>query len=188
MRKGMTRRYRTQKLAQIESELEEGKREQKLESLAFGEHDPFEVPMNSCENCGGTARVEQRTARKGLRFIARCQQCDVVPSEEWAKRPWLAALDWNGKNLGTAPHYAELPLFGLAGRSAEDAKAHLVAIRENLEKRRKAAGLRRSLRQEKQGPRPPGKQYQQKLDSYLKWSMYALRVMKVQAGDIKRPA
>lgn len=188
MRKGMTRRYRTEKLAKMEAQLEQRPDNEEFQSQAYGEHDPFVVPLNDCDQCGnGKARIKETTTPKGARYFAVCEHCGHRPTRENAKRPWLAALDWNGKNLATAPHYTELPLFGLMGLTSEDARERLVAFRSNLELRRKSAGLRRSLRQEKTtGKPPPGRRHQQKLDAYLKWAMYSLRVLKFQAPPIKQ--
>jgi hypothetical protein len=181
LRRGMTRRYRTGKLADLEAQLKSTEHREQTPTLEYGEHDPFSVALVGCEACGGQPQMSESSTSKGRRFAVVCSQCNRQAAPQWAKKAWAAALEWNGCNLRTAPQYQALPLFGLGGMDPVAARQHLAAIRVNLEKRKKAAGLRRSLRQEGQGNRkPPGVQYQWRLEAYLKWAMYALRLVKFQ--------
>ncbi|MEX7625643.1 hypothetical protein AB6V67_25125, partial [Serratia marcescens] len=83
-------------------------------------------------------------------------------------------------NLGTQD-YRQLPLFGLGSLSLESARQRMVGIRRNLELRKSLAGIERTIAH-KEGQRPPGKEYQQRLEAYLQWAMLALRLLKVKAS------
>nr|WP_236901772.1 hypothetical protein [Enterobacter hormaechei]AXJ99535.1 hypothetical protein [Enterobacter hormaechei]AXJ99794.1 hypothetical protein [Enterobacter hormaechei] len=96
------------------------------------------------------------------------------------KRPWQAAIAWNQINLGTQD-YRQLPLFGLGSLSPESARQKMVGIRRNLELRKSLAGIERTIAH-REGQRPPGKEYQQRLEAYLQWAMLALRLLKVKAS------
>lgn len=176
MRRGLTVEYRQEKLQGLKQELQSDEHYDQTETLAYGHVDPFEVPLNTCDLCGGIGQM-QRAEGGRTRWVVACKTCGHAPAEP-QKRLWQAALEWNMKNLTTAAPYNELPLFGLSRLTPAEATTRLAGIRRNLELRKKIAGLERSLANV-QGTRPPGLKYQERLDAYLKWAMYGLRLTKL---------
>ena len=96
---------------------------------------------------------------------------------------WQAALEWNWINLKSYD-YRDLPLFGLSHLNPAEARVRLAAIRKNIELRKSLAAIETTvaIKTERGVCQKPGKGYREKLDAYLKWSMWALRLVKV-AGN-----
>jgi hypothetical protein len=170
-----TLEYAIEKRNRLLSELTSDEHYEQTDTVAYGHHDPFDVPAAACEKCGGAAKM-MRTDTASLRWFMQCEDCGSK-SPEPQKRPWQAALAWNQINLLTQS-YRTLPMFGLAQFTPSEARARMVGIRRNLELRKKLVGIERTIANET-GRRPPGRLYQQRLEAYLKWAMLALRLVKV---------
>lgn len=166
--------YLKEKRARLLSELHSDEHYDATETIAYGSHDPFDVPVCSCEQCGDKpvmSKVKDRPAR----WLMICSCGNQV--KQARRRPWEAALDWNMINLGVYC-YKDLPLFGLASLSVSDAHERLVSIRANLELRRSVTGLARVIGQRTREVEVPGKKYQERLDAYLQWCLWGLRLTK----------
>jgi len=171
---GMDIGYLKEKRKQALEDLHSDEHYDATETLAYGEHDPFDVPVCECEKCGSKpsmTRIKERPAR----WLMVCSCGNQV--KQARRRPWEAALDWNMVNLGTYS-YTEMPLFGLASLSLSDAHCRLVSIRANLELRRKIAGLSRVIGQRTGEVDIPGQKYQERLDCYRQWCLWGLRLTK----------
>lgn len=174
--------YLRQKRNRLLEELHSNEHYDATETIAYGAHDPFEVPASACEKCQGTQRMI-KVQEHPARWSMQCQCGNEAKTPR--PRPWEAALEWNAINLSTV-NYRALPLFGLSQLSPEDAHKRLVSIRENLELRRKITGLSRSVGQRTRDTgevEVPGKTYQQRLSAYLAWCMWALRLTKLAKLD-----
>ena len=178
VRQGLSLDYLIDKRASVLAALRSSEHQEQTPTQAYGTHDPTDVPLWSCEVCHVPPQLERQEG-KHVRWMYYCPHCGRQPREA-RKRPWLAALAWNAFNL-KKHSYRGLPLFDLESLSPEQAHQRMVAIRQDLELRRKLAGLdRRTARH--LGNKTPGRQYLLRLDVYLKWAMLALSVIKNEMG------
>lgn len=171
---GMEIGYLKEKRQRLLDELHSDEHYDATETIAYGEHDPFDVPVCACDRCGSLpsmTRVKNRPAR--WQMICRCGN----QVKQARRRPWEAALDWNMTNLNSYS-YEDMPLFGVSSLSVSDAHRRLVSIRANLELRRKITGLSRVIGQRTREIDVPGQKYQERLDCYLQWSLWGLRLTK----------
>jgi len=175
VRRGLTLEYAQEKRERLLAELRSDEHYEQTDTVAYGHHDPFSIPVTACDSCGGRGQM-RKLETKGIRWAVVCLGCGkqaVSPQ----RRPWQAALEWNQINLGTQD-YRELPLFGLSRFEPNEARERMAGIRRNLELRKSLAGIERTIAH-KTDRRPPGKEFQQRLEAYLKWAMLALRLIKV---------
>lgn len=175
LRRGLTLEYAQEKREKLLQELRSDEHYEKTDTITYGHHDPFSVPLAICDSCGGRGQM-RKVETSSIRWVVVCLECEKQ-ARELSKRPWQAALNWNQINLATQD-YRELPLFGLSNLVPDDARKRMAGIRKNLELRKNLAGIERTIAH-KTDQRPPGKEYQQRLEAYLKWSMLALRLIKV---------
>lgn len=173
-RRGLTLEYAIEKRDRILAELRSLEHYEQTETLAYGYHDPFSIPLARCDTCQGKAQM-QKAADAPIRWSMVCLGCGNSIREP-RRRPWQAALAWNQVNL-SSQNYQRLPLFGLADLKPDEAHERMAGIRHNLELRKSLAGIERTIAHKK-GLRPPGKLYQQRLDAYLQWALLALRLIK----------
>lgn len=171
--------YLRQKRARLLDELHSDEHYDATETIAYGEHDPFDVPVCSCEECGGTP-IMTRVTDRPVRWLMVC--CCGNQGSEGRRRPWEAALDWNMVNLSSY-RYSDLPLFGLAYLSPSDAHGRLISIRGNLELRRKIVGLSNVIAQRTGEDGAPGKKYMERLAAYHHWCLWGLRLTKLAKKD-----
>ncbi len=171
-------KYAKEKREKLLAELKSDEHYSQTETVAYGHHDPLSVPVAACDSCHGRAQM-QKVIGPPVRWNMVCLGCGKA-IQQIQKRPWQAAMAWNQINLGTQD-YRQLPLFGLGSLSPESARQRMVGIRRNLELRKSLAGIERTIAH-KEGQRPPGKEYQQRLEAYLQWAMLALRLLKVKAS------
>ena len=144
----------------------------KTQTLAYGEHDPFEVTIPPCESCG----MEVGVIQQGWRWTVSCPRCQkTIQCPQ--KHSWQAALLWRERNLGCLD-YRKLPLFGLSSLNLQQARERMVGIRLNLELRKRLANIETDLARVSDH-RAPGQRYRYRLDAYLKWAMLALRLIKL---------
>ena len=173
--RGTEIRYLKEKRQRLLDELHSDEHYDATETIAYGEHNPFEVLVCACERCGTTpvmTKVQDRPAR-WLMVDSDCGH----QAKQARRRPWEATLAWNMVNLNSYD-YRDLPLFGLASLSPGDARERLVSIRTNLELRRKITGLSRVIGQRTREIEVPGKTYQERLDAYLQYCLWGLRLTK----------
>jgi len=93
-------------------------------------------------------------------------------------------LEWNWINLSVYD-YRSLPLFGLSSVGPTDARRRMACIRHNIELRKTLAGVETTIARKtnrSMGIEQPGKGYTERLESYLMWAMWALRLIKAEAA------
>lgn len=149
--------------------------------VAYGTHDPFDVPLATCDSCKCAPESRRLTSGKKIRWIVTCTSCGKNVAQP-QKDSWLAALVWNGTNL-TTQSYKSLPLFGLANLSPLAAKERISRIRHNLVLRISLCTTERAIAEISDPLSKPGLKYQQRLDAYLKWAMHAHRLIKFAKQD-----
>ncbi len=173
-RKGITLEYAIEKKTLLLDELMSDEHYAKTETLTYGEHDPFSIPVPKCDTCGSKGQMQKVLGEK-IKWKVVCLGCHHKTIQAPQRKPWQAALMWCDINLGSLS-YKDLPLFGLSNLSEPVAKERMKGIRRNLELRKNITGLERTIAN-KLKKRPPGREYQQKLEAYLKWSLLALRLI-----------
>ncbi|MHC5195023.1 hypothetical protein ACYSUW_14810 [Pseudomonas frederiksbergensis] len=146
-------------------------------AVYFGFHDPFDVPLATCDSCYSTAESRRITSgQRKVRWTVACTSCDKqIPQPQ--KDGWMASLVWNGANLSTQC-YKSMPLFGLAHLTPSAAKERISKIRHNLVLRTSLCAVDRAIAEISDSHSKPGLMFQQKLDAYLKWAMHAHRLIK----------
>ena len=173
LRRGNTLEYAQEKHSMLMSVLKSDEHYENTDTLAYGHHDPLSVPMPVCDSCGSKGQMQKVPGEK-IKWQVACLGCNKTIQTP-QRRPWQAALMWCDINLGSMT-YKSLPLFGLSELSESDAKLRMLGIRRNLELRKNIAGLERTIAN-KLKKRPPGREYQQRLEAYLKWSLLAIRLI-----------
>ena len=181
-RPGLTLEYLKAKRDALRNELHSDQHYENTPTLAYGEHDPLEVPVVPCERCGGYPKITVVGQGSRIRYHATCGGCGYRLKEPNGQK-WQPLLSWAGVNL-TVQNYRDLPLFGLRLLEPTEAHRKMVGIRRNLEIRTKLAVLEREIAR-REGTRPPGKLYQTRLGAYLKWALLALRLTKLQVEIAK---
>jgi hypothetical protein len=172
-RPGLDPAYLERKRQAIRAELRSQSHFENTDTVIYGKHDPFDVPLALCEDCDVAPEL-MRVSEDPVRWHTACPHCSRGPRET---RPWphLAALAWNQINL-SSQDYRDLPLFWLDDLEPAAARVRMTGIRHDLELRKNLAGLERRLARPA-GRRPPGKSYLRRLDAYLQWSILALRLI-----------
>ena len=172
IRLGLTLAYIEEKLENATAEFNSISPGQRYEF--YGDHDPFQIPVFPCDKCGKIPALRQ-TDKGTWNVDCPCGKSLTAPQ----RAPWQALLAWDSINLSGCK-YEELPLFALGELSPDEAFGKMKEVRRFLEVKLKIVGLQRTFAQ-RTGQGSPGKGYQQKLEAYLKWSMLALRLIKVAA-------
>lgn len=163
--------YLRAKLASLNAKLHSNELYSSVASLNFGDADPYNVPLNLCENCGGAPQAKKEFYLPQRTFII-CPACNRrSPLARF--RQWEVSLEWNGVNLKHAT-LDTFPFFGIAKHPTAYAKSRLVPINRYLQLKSKAVNLQRQIPTE----RAPGIQYAQRLACYFLWSQYGLRLLK----------
>lgn len=173
IRRGLTLEYIVEKRKKLTEELESSEHYAKTQTIAYGKHDPFSVPLPVCDTCGSRGQMQKIKGEK-IKWRVSCLGCDKTINAP-QKRPWQAALMWCDINLGSQS-YRSLPLFGLSELPPVNAKERMLGIRRNLELRKKIAGLDRQIAS-KTDKSAPGRGYQQRLEAYLKWCLLSIRLI-----------
>lgn len=146
-------------------------------SVSFGSHDPFDVPLATCDSCCSTAESRRVTsAQKKPRWIVVCNSCEKRISQP-QRHIWLAALMWNSANL-TTQCYRSMPLFGLMHLTPGEARERISKIRHHLVLRISLCTVDRAIAVISDSHSRPGLMFQQRLEAYLKWAMHAHRLIK----------
>lgn len=179
-RVSMTLECALEKRKALLAELNSDEHYDQTPTVAFGHHDPFRVPEVVCESCGNAPAIRG----EGTRWLAECGCGRRIKVPQ--KKHWQAALEWNWINLKSYD-YRDLPLFGLSHLNPTEAGGRLAAIRKNIELRKKLAGIETTvaIKTERKVCQKPGNGYREKIDCYLKWCMWALRLVKVAANQEK---
>jgi hypothetical protein len=177
-RESMTLEYALEKRKALLAELKSGEHYDQTPTVAFGHHDPFSVPDVACESCGGDPIIQG----EGTRWVSGCVCGRRIKVPQ--KKHWQAALEWNWINLKSYD-YRDLPLFGLSRLNPTEARERLAAIHKNIELRKALAAIETTVavKTERKVCQKPGSGYREKLDCYLKWCMWALRLVKVAANS-----
>jgi hypothetical protein len=165
------------KLDDMYAELKSDEHYEDTPSVAYGRHDPFDVPVSPCEVCSKHPSLEQPQASSRWLYVCKCGR---RPSAV-RKAPWQACIEWNSINLNNTD-YRALPLFGLKDLSPEPAHKRLAGMRRNLELRKNIAQIEGTvaiLTERSIGIEQPGKGYTRKLEAYLMWCLWGLRLTKV---------
>jgi hypothetical protein len=149
--------------------------------VAYGTHDPFDVPLAICDTCQSTPKMRKVTPGRKIRWTVTCISCDKQIAQP-QKDSWLAALIWNGTNL-TTQSYRTLPLFGVGHLSPAAAKEHISRIRHNLVLRISLCTIDRAIGEKGDTHSKSGLMYQKRLEAYLKWAMHAHRLIKLAKED-----
>lgn len=153
-------------------------------TLAYGNHDPFEVRLAACDTCTHKPLLtEVSLERSRTRWQVVCPGCSKLGGEP-TRNPWTASLMWNGINL-QSQRYTDLPLFGLTDLNPRQAHERIKLIRANLVLRISLCEVERHLFKSGAGNRKPGANFTLKLDAYLKWAMLAHRLIKI--AKLKKP-
>lgn len=169
--------YLLTKLDTLYTEIKSDEHYEATPSVAYGAHDPFDVPLVPCEVCFEAPLIAQSQDRP-LRWLHQCSCGRRIKTSR--KKPWQAALEWNWINLGSFD-YQDMPLFGLGNLDATRAHQRLAGIRRNLELRKSIARIEGDvarLTERSIGIQQPGKGYTEKLEAYLMWCMWGLRLTK----------
>lgn len=173
LRRGNTLEYAQEKHSMLMSELKSDEHYDNTDTVTYGSHDPLSVPVPKCDSCDSKGQIQKVHGEK-IKWKITCLGCNKTIQTP-QRRPWQAALMWCDINLGSQS-YKALPIFGLSELSPSEAKIRLLGIRRNLELRKSITGLERTIAN-KLKKRPPGRDYQQRLDAYLKWSLLAIRLV-----------
>lgn len=172
-RKGNTLEYAQEKRSMLMSELKSYEHYNNTDMITYGSHDPLSVPVPRCDTCDSKGQM-QKVHDEKIKWKVTCLGCNKT-TQTPQKRPWQAALMWCEINIGSQS-YKTLPMFGLSKLQPPEAKKRMLGIRRNLELRKNITGLERTIAN-KLKKRPPGREYQQRLEAYLKWSMLAIRLV-----------
>lgn len=167
--------YLRQKRQAVLDELHSDSHYDQTAAIAYGDRDPLDVPLATCDHCGCKPQIEE-ASQHPVRWTVVCR-CGRR-SKPNRPRPWQAALEWNNVNL-TGHEYRGLPLFGLRHLSPKQAHERMKGIRRNLELRKALNGLTLEIHRRSGQLNPPGRGYQERIEAYLQWSMWALRLTKV---------
>ncbi len=143
-------------------------------TLSYGDHDPFVVQELNCVSCGSKGTLSNIIVKDRPRFDYTCSGCDVRIYNH-QKRSWEAVLEWNILNSDNGD-YKLCPLFGISTLEHAEAKDRMISISHNLMLRKQLANVERVLAFNKQC-RFPGRKYEERLDAYLKWSIYCLKLL-----------
>ena len=163
--------YLTSLRATLRKELSSEDHYEKTETTTYGQHDPFKVKVVNCDICNNVPKYSIINRK----YVYTCVLCKTG-EKDLQQTEWKAALFWNSKNLNSIS-YKDIPLFGLSSLTAKQAHKRLVSIRENIELRKKLASVERRISIEN-NTRQPGRKYRRRLEAYLKWSVYAIRLAK----------
>jgi hypothetical protein len=173
-----------EKLDGLYEELKSDEHYEMTESVAYGHHDPFDIPTCICDACGEQPTMEMaRSEPPRWSMVCRCGR--KPPSVR--KSQWQAMLEWNGINLASFD-YRDLPLFGLSNLDAETGHKRLAGFRRNLELRYNIATLEGDIARMTQrslGIEQPGKGYTRRLQAYLMWCLWGLRLTKLAKQKTK---
>lgn len=171
--------YLLNKLDVLYEEIKSDEHYEATPSVAYGTHDPLDVPLAPCEYCSIIPTVK-KVQDKPVKWRAECL-CGHRPKSV-RKKQWQAALEWNWINLNGFD-YRELPLFGLSRLTPDEAHQRLVGFRRNLELRKNIANIEGDiarLTSRSIGIEQPGKGYTERLEAYLMWCMWGLRLTKLE--------
>ena len=174
LRRGNTLLYAQEKHSMLMGELKSDEHYDNTDTITYGSHNPLSVPVPNCDNCESKGQMQKVHGEK-IKWKVTCLGCNKTIQTP-QRRPLQAALMWCEINLGSLT-YKTLPLFGLSELSPSEAKQRMLGIRRNLELRKNITGLERTIAN-KLKKRPPGREYQQRLEAYLKWSLLAIRLVK----------
>lgn len=101
-------------------------------------------------------------------YFVRCNRCGRTGLA--CKKNWQAVIEWNKSPLSQKFPYQQFPIFGLRRLTKEQAKEKLVAIRQDLEGRKKQKiALKERLYND----------HYERLKAFLAWTIYAQTIVKL---------
>lgn len=166
-------------------ELNSDEHYENTETVHYGEHDPFDVPMLPCDKCGSIGEIESARKTKGNnKYVIKCSGCGNH-HKTFGTTKEQAILIWNSINPKGLP-YKNFPMFGLANKTPEEASARIKSIRRNLEVRENISSLETTINPII-GKRPPALAYRHRLKLYLHWALWALAAIKLELPEKPRP-
>ncbi len=153
----------------------------------FGPHDPVcdaAMFLWPCP-CGGTAAVVSPSGDEGpvhgaQLHLVRCPDCGRC-SASWPSA-WQAVTEWDQAHPQEGLALEQFPFFGLAGLSQRQARAKLLGVRAELEARRLA------IKQRLQAGQDVSRRYRERVDAYLRWTMVAHALARLQRPTRTVPA
>ncbi len=135
----------------------------------YGDHDPFDVPISACSNCGlDTQKLwSPKNGKPSWRVVCSCgtsgPACDY---------PRKAAFRWNKSFKSSPVNFQESPLFRLNGLEKMEALDRLVRINNDLTLRIEIAHLRKEVGEN------TSEGYIAKLVAYTEWIQYLSELVK----------
>lgn len=144
--------------------------------LSYGDHDPFDVTLTACGDCGSTPKLVRLTPNGGVRWQVQCPNCGCDAGQP-SKHPWTTALSWNGQ-VAQAYCYTQIPLFSLSGLAPCEAYIRVGVIKANIELRLAMCQVETQLFVAGLSTQKPGVRYSARLGAYLTWAMHAQRLIK----------
>jgi len=148
------------------------------ETLYYGEHDPFNIPMMRCDFCGETSEMIKEVKPKGgCKYYVRCRGCGNHHKTTGTTRE-QAILIWNSINP-KGLRYKDFPMFGLANKTPEEARIRMIGIRRNLEIRENISALEQTINPII-GKIPPSTSYRKRLKLYLHWVIWVQVAIKLE--------
>lgn len=145
----------------------------------YGPDDPLDAHrwLNACAACNATPSLTLLNLLKSPRWRVLCA-CGAI--SDICRTPWSAAFAWNKSRKSVHPSWRSLPFFGLGDLDEAQANAKLSAICAHLSAQRDTA--RDRLRLARLGQcNPPGRKFEQRLQAYQHWALYALALLNEDA-------
>lgn len=105
------------------------------------------------------------------RHFVRCEACGKRGRS--TAQAWAAVIEWNREHVSPDLPVSAFPFFQLAGKSLDEAREKIGAIRRDLELRRAEARRRSAEGIE------TGRAYRARIDAYLGWAICASSLIKV---------
>lgn len=150
-----------------------------LKDVMDDAQDPYEVSLAPCSICQCEPKLVP-VARNTIKWSVACTGCDseiIEPQKTDAK----AIITWNTMHPATQD-YRDIPFFGLANLSPDEARAKMARLQRFLEINVKLIGTERTIAHAS-GGRPPKMVYQHKVEFYLKWVFLALATIKYAQAE-----
>lgn len=148
------------------------------ETITYGDHDPFDIPVMKCDKCGSVGELQREERPNGSnKYFVRCTGCGNF-HKSLGSTPDQGKLLWNVINP-KGLKYTDFPMFGLSNLTPEEARVRMVGIRRNLEIRENLASIETTLFPI-MDRRPPANMYRKRLKLYVHWAMWSQAAIRVE--------
>lgn len=159
-------------------ELHSDEHYENTETVTYGSHDPFDIPLLPCDFCGSVGEMQREVRPNGSnKYFVRCTGCGNF-HKTLGSTPDQAKLLWNMINP-KGLKYTDFPMFGLSNLTPEQARVRMVGIRRNLEIRENLASIETTLFPI-MDRRPPANLYRKRLKLYVHWAMWSQAAIRVE--------